>query len=71
MWMLTHFNEEEIHRSLFYPIGYAKLSTFETGNKVVYLLAPYHRGGKIRLFGGVGVGKMVLIMELFNNIVVF
>ncbi|KAF4360005.1 hypothetical protein F8388_004512 [Cannabis sativa] len=45
-----------------------KLSIFETGIKVVYLLAPYRRGGKIGLFGGAGVGKTVLIMELFNNI---
>src|ERR1700733_7509388 len=39
-----------------------------TGIKVVDLLAPYARGGKIRLFGGAGVGKTVLIMELINNI---
>ncbi|KAK8305876.1 hypothetical protein V6Z12_D03G091800 [Gossypium hirsutum] len=45
-----------------------KLSIFETGIKVVDLLAPYHRGGKIRLFGWAGVGKTVLIMELINNI---
>merc|ERR1712032_1266557 len=45
-----------------------KLSIFETGIKVVYLLAPYRRGGKIGLFGGAGVGKTVLIMELINNI---
>jgi len=41
---------------------------FETGIKVVDLLAPYRRGGKIGLFGGAGVGKTVLIMELINNI---
>jgi F-type H+-transporting ATPase subunit beta len=40
----------------------------ETGIKVVDLLAPYQRGGKIGLFGGAGVGKTVLIMELINNI---
>ncbi|PAB58289.1 F0F1 ATP synthase subunit beta [Anaeromicrobium sediminis] len=41
---------------------------FETGIKVVDLLAPYVKGGKIGLFGGAGVGKTVLIMELINNI---
>lgn len=41
---------------------------FETGIKVVDLLAPYPRGGKIGLFGGAGVGKTVLIMELIHNI---
>jgi len=46
----------------------AKPSIFETGIKVVDLLAPYRRGGKIGLFGGAGVGKTVLIMELINNI---
>lgn len=45
-----------------------KPSVFETGIKVVDLLAPYKRGGKIGLFGGAGVGKTVLIMELINNI---
>jgi F-type H+-transporting ATPase subunit beta len=45
-----------------------KLSIFETGIKVVDLLAPYRRGGKIGLFGGAGVGKTVFIMELINNI---
>ena len=43
-------------------------SIFETGIKVIDLLAPYRRGGKIGLFGGAGVGKTVLIMELINNI---
>ena len=41
---------------------------FETGIKVVDLLAPYTRGGKVGLFGGAGVGKTVLIQELINNI---
>ncbi|WP_010241195.1 F0F1 ATP synthase subunit beta [Clostridium arbusti] len=41
---------------------------FETGIKVVDLLAPYQKGGKIGLFGGAGVGKTVLIQELINNI---
>lgn len=45
-----------------------KFSIFETGIKVVDLLAPYRRGGKVGLFGGAGVGKTVLIMELINNI---
>ena len=45
-----------------------KPSIFETGIKVVDLLAPYRRGGKIGLFGGAGVGKTVLFMELINNI---
>src|ERR1700749_1374163 len=39
-----------------------------TGIKVVDLLAPYAKGGKIGLFGGAGVGKTVLIMELINNV---
>jgi len=39
-----------------------------TGIKVIDLLAPYARGGKIGLFGGAGVGKTVLIMELINNV---
>ena len=43
---------------------------FETGIKVVDLIAPYSRGGKIGLFGGAGVGKTVLIQELINNIAV-
>jgi F-type H+-transporting ATPase subunit beta len=41
---------------------------FETGIKVIDLLAPYARGGKIGLFGGAGVGKTVLILELIHNI---
>lgn len=41
---------------------------FETGIKVVDLLAPYAKGGKVGLFGGAGVGKTILIMELINNI---
>ena len=44
------------------------VEAFETGIKVVDLLAPYRRGGKIGLFGGAGVGKTVLIMELINNV---
>jgi F-type H+-transporting ATPase subunit beta len=45
-----------------------KVEMFETGIKVIDLLAPYSRGGKIGLFGGAGVGKTVLIMELINNV---
>ena len=51
---------------------YAKLSSnkeiLETGIKVIDLLCPYSKGGKIGLFGGAGVGKTVLIMELINNV---
>ena len=58
-----------IHRS---APDYAELSTstemLETGIKVVDLICPYAKGGKIGLFGGAGVGKTVLIMELINNI---
>ncbi|MDR4395579.1 F0F1 ATP synthase subunit beta, partial [Bacillus paranthracis] len=45
-----------------------KVEILETGIKVVDLLAPYIKGGKIGLFGGAGVGKTVLIQELINNI---
>ena len=58
-----------IHRRL---RAFAEQSTevevFETGIKVVDLLTPYLKGGKIGLFGGAGVGKTVLIMELINNV---
>jgi len=58
-----------IHRA---PPAFVEQSTqvemFETGIKVIDLLAPYARGGKIGLFGGAGVGKTVLIMELINNV---
>ncbi|MBM7616819.1 F-type H+-transporting ATPase subunit beta [Weissella uvarum] len=60
---------EPIHRS---APAYDQLSTstevLETGIKVIDLLAPYIRGGKIGLFGGAGVGKTVLIQELIHNI---
>ena len=46
----------------------SKTQMFETGIKVIDLLAPYARGGKIGLFGGAGVGKTVLIMELIHNV---
>jgi F-type H+/Na+-transporting ATPase subunit beta len=45
-----------------------EVQAFETGIKVVDLLAPYARGGKIGLFGGAGVGKTVIIQELINNV---
>ena len=58
-----------IHRS---APKYEDLATgseiFETGIKVIDLICPYSKGGKIGLFGGAGVGKTVLIMELINNI---
>jgi F-type H+-transporting ATPase subunit beta len=44
------------------------VEVFETGIKVIDLLAPYRKGGKIGLFGGAGVGKTVLIQELINNV---
>ena len=46
----------------------AKIEIFETGIKVIDLIAPYVRGGKIGLFGGAGVGKTVLIQELIRNL---
>ncbi|MEF3191576.1 MAG: F0F1 ATP synthase subunit beta [Campylobacterales bacterium] len=45
-----------------------KVEMFETGIKVVDLLAPYMKGGKVGLFGGAGVGKTVIIMELIHNV---
>ena len=45
-----------------------KTEVFETGIKVIDLLAPFLKGGKIGLFGGAGVGKTVLLMELINNV---
>ncbi len=58
-----------IHRSAPAFVDQAtEVEAFETGIKVVDLLAPYSRGGKIGLFGGAGVGKTVIIMELINNV---
>ena len=58
-----------IHRA---PPEYEELSTsteiLETGIKVIDLICPFSKGGKIGLFGGAGVGKTVLIMELINNV---
>lgn len=47
-----------------------KTSIFETGIKVIDLLAPYPKGGKVGLFGGAGVGKSVIVMELIRNIAI-
>src|SRR5258707_5692101 len=66
-----------VNAKLRYPIHRAapafdeqstELQMFETGIKVIDLIEPYLRGGKIGLFGGAGVGKTVVIMELINNI---
>ena len=66
---VTAAESRPIHRE---PPEFTEQSTevavLETGIKVIDLLAPYTRGGKIGLFGGAGVGKTVLIMELINNI---
>ena len=66
---LKRVEEYPIHRM---PPAYEDLATSKeilyTGIKVIDLLAPYLKGGKIGLFGGAGVGKTVLIMELINNI---
>ena len=61
--------EYEIHREApTFLQQSTKVESFTTGIKVIDLLAPYVRGGKIGLFGGAGVGKTVIIMELINNI---
>ncbi len=65
--------ESSTRRAIHQPApSYAEQATeaqiLETGIKVVDLLAPYAKGGKVGLFGGAGVGKTVLIMELINNI---
>merc|ERR1712100_782159 len=66
-----------VETNSFYPIhrpapAFTEMNTTAqqllTGIKVVDLLAPYAKGGKIGLFGGAGVGKTVLIMELINNV---
>uniref|UniRef100_A0A914XUK5 ATP synthase subunit beta, mitochondrial n=1 Tax=Panagrolaimus superbus TaxID=310955 RepID=A0A914XUK5_9BILA len=66
---IEHTKKYPIHRD---APSFTNQSTEEqllvTGIKVVDLLAPYARGGKIGLFGGAGVGKTVLIMELINNV---
>ena len=69
MKQFTNENRYPIHRE---APKYEELSTSKemlaTGIKVIDLLEPYLKGGKIGLFGGAGVGKTVLIMELINNI---
>ena len=55
-------------RALVLRISRAATEILETGIKVVDLICPYAKGGKIGLFGGAGVGKTVLIMELINNV---
>lgn len=66
---LTFDKKWAIHRD---PPNFEEQSTkseiFETGIKVVDLLAPYAKGGKVGLFGGAGVGKTVVIMELIHNV---
>ncbi len=66
---LDHIQKASIHRQ---APSFEELQTtteiFETGIKVVDLMCPYSKGGKIGLFGGAGVGKTVLIQELINNI---
>jgi F-type H+/Na+-transporting ATPase subunit beta len=73
----TMDNGEQLKVSTYHPIHRSAPSfeeqsvepeMFETGIKVIDLLAPYQKGGKIGLFGGAGVGKTVLIQELINNI---
>ncbi len=70
-------NLEPLKPSLIWPIhrkapSFEQQSTktemFETGIKVIDLLAPYSKGGKVGLFGGAGVGKTVIIMELIHNV---
>ncbi|MGL2660560.1 F0F1 ATP synthase subunit beta [Helicobacter pylori] len=70
-------NLEPLKPSLTWPIhrkapSFERQSTktemFETGIKVIDLLAPYSKGGKVGLFGGAGVGKTVIIMELIHNV---
>ncbi|MFP3091052.1 F0F1 ATP synthase subunit beta [Treponema sp. TIM-1] len=65
----THDNYASIHRSApSFEEQKPATEVFETGIKVIDLIAPYAKGGKIGLFGGAGVGKTVLIMELIRNI---
>ena len=69
MCLLTILRRQAIHAE---APEFAEMSVEQeilvTGIKVVDLLAPYVKGGKIGLFGGAGVGKTVLIMELINNV---
>ena len=74
-----HFFNAETHFAWFKPIHNTsvtimglslQLTLFETGIKVVDLLTPYKKGGKIELFGGAGVGKTVVIMEFIRNLAI-
>jgi F-type H+/Na+-transporting ATPase subunit beta len=66
---ITATKRSSIHRSApKFTDQAVNVEMFETGIKVIDLLAPYRRGGKIGLFGGAGVGKTVLIQELINNV---
>jgi F-type H+-transporting ATPase subunit beta len=66
---VPHERRDPIHRPApKFTDQSVEVEAFETGIKVVDLLAPYRRGGKIGLFGGAGVGKTVLIQELINNV---
>ncbi len=69
----TPFDQNVEHRDIHRAApAYSELATstsvLETGIKVIDLICPYSKGGKIGLFGGAGVGKTVLIMELINNV---
>ena len=70
-------NKGEVKTSKYWPIHRSppklieqsiKIEVFETGLKVIDLLAPFVKGGKVGLFGGAGVGKTVLLMELMRNV---
>ena len=67
----SNLNTRQVHQA---SPNFMKLSTynklFETGIKVIDLLTPYKQGGKIGLFGGAGVGKTVIIMELIRNLAI-
>jgi len=66
---VTATKRSPIHRSApKFTDQSVNVEMFETGIKVIDLLAPYRRGGKIGLFGGAGVGKTVLMQELINNV---
>ncbi len=66
---LTTTETRSIHRAApTFMEQSTKVEVLVTGIKVIDLLAPYRRGGKIGLFGGAGVGKTVLLMELINNV---
>jgi F-type H+-transporting ATPase subunit beta len=70
-------NKGEVHASLYYPIHRpapefteqsTRVEVFETGIKVIDLIAPFTKGGKTGIFGGAGVGKTIVIMELIRSI---